>query len=79
MEKEKICRIIEDVFELPKGSIDVDATSADIEDWDSLGQFSILEYLDKNYNDVTITYPALAQASSIIELYNLGLSKVDHE
>lgn len=73
MELKDIRAIIENVFNLEKGSVTDETTSADIEKWDSLGQFSLIDYLDTKHNDITKKKPDLAIASSVKELYDFGL------
>ena len=69
----EISRIVEIVFKLEKGSVNENTTSADIMQWDSLGQFSLIDYLDKNYNNFTKKAPDLLMASSVKELYEMGM------
>ena len=52
MKKIEICRIVEDCLKLKKGSINENTKSSDVEEWDSLGQISIVMFLDKKYNDI---------------------------
>lgn len=73
MKLEEIATIVEEVFVLEKGSVTINTTSADIEKWDSLGQFSLIDKLDSKFNNITKKKPDLAIASSIQELYDFGL------
>lgn len=73
MELNEISKIVEKVFNQEKGSVNEKTTSADIEKWDSLGQFSLIDYLDQHYNNITKKKPDLALASSVKELYDMGL------
>lgn len=73
MEIHEIAKIVEKVFDQEKGSVNEDTTSADIEKWDSLGQFNLIDYLDQNHDNITKKKPDLALASSVKELYEMGL------
>ena len=75
MTKKEIIQIIKKVF-LIDHTINEDATSADIDEWDSLGHIELINYIDQNYNDFTEKNPELIQASSIDELYEFGLKKL---
>ena len=77
MNIQNICNLVEECFELKPGSISPDSTSGNIEDWDSLGHFAILEFIESKYPGATDVHPGLAQASSIQELYDLGLKDVN--
>lgn len=73
MTLEEIANIVEKVFECKPGEVNTDTTSADVENWDSLGQFQLIDYLDENHNNITKKIPELATASSVKELFDLGL------
>jgi len=70
---DEVAKIVEKVFNLKKGSVNAETTSADIEEWDSLGQFSLIDYLDKNYKNITKKNTDFLTASSVKELYDFGL------
>lgn len=70
---DEVSIIVEKVFNLKKGSVNAKTTSADIEEWDSLGQFSLIDYLDKNYKNITKKNTDFLTATSVKELYDLGL------
>ena len=76
MELKKIVEIVEKVFECEAGTVNENTTSADIENWDSLGQFQLIDYLDENYDNITKKKPELATASSVKELYEMGLKNL---
>ena len=44
----EIVKIVETVFECEKGTVNENTSSADIENWDSLGQFQLIDYLDED-------------------------------
>jgi len=73
MKINEVCEIVEKVFSLKKGSVKATTTSADIEKWDSLGQFALIDYLDKNFKKITTKKNNLAIATSVKELYDFGL------
>ncbi len=76
MEKKAICTLLEECFEIPKGSITDGMGSGDVSDWDSLGHFALLEFIESKYPGIIEKYPELAQASSVFELYELGLKNI---
>ena len=76
MNLNEISRIVEKVFNLKEGSVNENTSSAEIEKWDSLGQFSLIDYLDQNHDNITKKKPDLALASSVKELYEMGLKDV---
>jgi acyl carrier protein len=78
MKKIEICRIVEDCLKLKKNSINENTKSSDVEEWDSLGQISIVMFLDKKYNDITKDNPSYMTASSIVDFYEAGLKNVDY-
>lgn len=76
MEIKKVIEIVEKVFECEVGTVNENTISADIENWDSLGQFQLIEYLDVNYDSITKKKPELATASSVKELYEMALKEL---
>ncbi len=78
MKKIEICRIVEDCLKLKKDSINENTKSSDVEEWDSLGQISIVMFLDKKYNDITKDNPTYMTSSSITDFYEAGLKNVDY-
>ena len=75
MKHEEIIKIVEEVFECKPGG-NQDTSSADIENWDSLGQFQLIDYLDENFDNITKKNKSLTTASSIKELYDMGLKDI---
>lgn len=73
MEYKKICNIVEKVFKLEPGSTNENTKSADIPEWDSLGHFLLIDYLDENFDEITKKKKDLAIATSIKDLYESGL------
>ena len=76
MKHEEIIKIVEKVFECKPGEVNQDTSSADIENWDSLGQFQLIDYLDENFDNITKKNKSLTTASSIKELYDMGLKDI---
>ena len=77
MKIEEICNLVEDCFELPVGTVKSEMISGDIDDWDSLGHFALLEFIESKFPGAVESNPGLAQASSIVDLYELGLKNVN--
>ena len=73
MDIKKVIEIVEKVFECEKGFVSENTTSADVENWDSLGQFQLIDYLDDNFDGITKKNKDLATASSVKELFDMGL------
>ena len=72
----EVIKIVEKVFECKPGTISENTTSADVENWDSLGQFQLIDHLDENYNGITKKNKNLTTASSVKELYEMGLKEI---
>jgi len=60
-----------EALEIAPGTITQETTSEMIEEWDSLGQISILSRLDLVYNEITEKAPELASAVSVVEIYTI--------
>jgi acyl carrier protein len=56
---------IEKALELESGVLKEDSSSESIENWDSLGQLSILVALDKHFNGKIASLSEMAEADSI--------------
>ena len=76
MEIKQVIKIVEKVFECDSGIVNENTTSADIENWDSLGQFQLIDYLDENYDKITKKNKNLTTASSVKELHEMGLKDI---
>jgi hypothetical protein len=76
MQIEDVCKLIEACFELSPGSVTLDAGSQDVSDWDSLGHFALLEFIETNHEGALDRFPGLAQASSVKDLYEMGLKNI---
>ena len=73
MTLEETAKIVEKVFECKPGEVNSETTAADIENWDSLGQFRLIDYLDENFDNITKKQKSLATASSVKELLRWDL------
>ena len=78
MELKNICALVEECFELNSGSVSENTVSGDLTDWDSLGHFALLEFIESKFPGAIDSNPGLVQASSILELYDLGLKKIKY-
>ena len=76
MDIKKVIEIVEKVFECEANYVNEETMSSDIENWDSLGQFQLIDYLDQNFDDITKKKPELATASSVKELHELALKDI---
>lgn len=63
-QQDEIIEIIENALELNPGSINVDSSSENTENWDSLGQLSILVALDKHFDGKISGISEMAEANS---------------
>lgn len=68
---DNIFKIIEEALELSKGSINIDSSQANVENWDSLGQLSILSALDEQSGGKVADIPELAGALSSKEIIDI--------
>lgn len=66
----EVMEIIENALELSKGILKDDSSSETIEEWDSLGQLSILVALDKNFDGRVSTISEMAEADSVTKIIN---------
>lgn len=54
-----------------KVNIDMKSSSRNIEEWDSLGQLSILTTLDKKFKNKASKLNKLAEAETVKEIYSI--------
>jgi hypothetical protein len=78
MNKKEICKEIEKSLKLKSGIINENTVASEIENWDSLGQISIIMHLDAKYNDITKDKPEYMTATSVNDFYEAGLKDVDY-
>lgn len=65
--KEKIIALIEEVLEVPKGTITEDTQAADVEEWDSLHHVAIIGALEEELG-ITIPLEEAIEISSVKEI-----------
>ena len=63
--------IIEEALELEAGIIKEDSDSEGIENWDSLGQLSILVALDKKFEGKISSISEIAEANSVQKIFSI--------
>jgi len=66
-----VMEIIEKALELTPGVLKEDSDSENIEDWDSLGQLSILVALDKYFNGKISSVSEMAEANSVQKILTI--------
>ena len=66
-----IIKIIEEALELEPGIIKEDSDSEGIENWDSLGQLSILVALDKKFEGKISSLSEMAEANSVQKIFSI--------
>ena len=69
--KSMIMEIIEKSLELKPGILEEDSDSESIEDWDSLGQLSILVALDKHFKGKISSISEMAEANSVPKIITI--------
>jgi len=67
MDLVEVCRCIEGVLEIKKGSVTEQSTADDTEDWDSLGQLRIIMALEEKY-DVRFRTEEIPELNSVEKL-----------
>lgn len=65
---------IEDVFEMPNGSINPNDNFREYQEWDSLALLSLMAMLEDEYNS-TISRDNFQRLLTIEDLYNYIISK----
>ncbi len=66
-----VMEIIEKALELKPGILKEDSDSERMEDWDSLGQLSILVALDKHFKGKISSLSEMAEANSVPEILTI--------
>jgi|TARA_B100000795_G_C22375375_1_gene277664 acyl carrier protein len=66
--KSIVIEIIEKSLELKSGILTEDSDSENTEEWDSLGQLSILVELDKYFEGKISNIPEMAEANSVSKI-----------
>jgi hypothetical protein len=68
---EQLCGEIAIALEVMPDAVNVNTQSADLEEWDSLGHITILTRLDDLLDNISERLPALAEATSVREMWDL--------
>ena len=68
--KEEVILTMESALELERGSLSMDTQMDGIEQWDSLGQLSILSALDELFDGLIAPIPTISQATSVRDILN---------
>ncbi len=68
MKLSELIKKIEDTLELDEGSVSMESSSENIEDWDSLGHITILSMLDDATDGASADIVDLTQATSVAEI-----------
>ena len=66
-----VIKIIEQALTLEPGILNEDSNSENIEEWDSLGQLTILVALDKHFEGKISSISEMAEADSIQEILTI--------
>ena len=66
-----VMEIIEKALELRPGILKEDSCAEKMEDWDSLGQLSILVAMDKHFDGRISSVPEMAEANSVSKILNI--------
>jgi acyl carrier protein len=69
--KSIVMEIIEKSLELKPGILKEESDSESIEDWDSLGQLSILVALDKHFDGRISSISEMAEANSVTKILTI--------
>ncbi len=67
----KIIGIIETALRLDTGALKADSSAETVDDWDSLGQLSILVALDKSFEGKISAISEMAEADSVLKILNI--------
>jgi acyl carrier protein len=68
---EQLCSEIASALEVADDAVNLDTQSVDLEEWDSLGHITILTRLDDLLDNISERLPALAEATSVRETWDL--------
>ena len=71
MTKEKLLKSIQVALDMTEGSITLESSSENTEGWDSLGQLSILQQLDKLFEGKIAAIEEMASADSVGDIMTL--------
>lgn len=71
LNEEELIKLIEEALELKSKSVNIQSSSEDFEEWDSLGHLNILVSLDNKCDGDAAEIAELATASSIKDLVDI--------
>ena len=71
MTEEKLLKSIQVALDMTEGSITLESSSENTEGWDSLGQLSILQQLDKLFEGKIAAIEEMASADSVGDIMTL--------
>ncbi len=71
MNEEKVLKAIQNALDMPERCITLESSSENTEGWDSLGQLSVLQQLDKLFEGKIAAIEELASADSVAEIMTL--------
>jgi acyl carrier protein len=71
MNEEKLFKAIQFALDMKEGSITLESSSENTEGWDSMGQLSILQELDKLFEGKIAAIEEMASADSVATIKSL--------
>jgi acyl carrier protein len=71
MKEEKVLKAIQLALDMPNDSITLESSSENTKGWDSLGQLSILQQLDKLFEGTIAEIEEMASADSVADIITL--------
>lgn len=74
MQPQEFYRLLDEVLELPAGTLSGSERLEDIDTWDSLAVISFIALVDEHFGTI-IESEKLAQAQSVADLYALATQK----
>lgn len=69
--QEKILKLIEEILQVPTGTITVDTKIEDVEEWDSLAHVMIIGALEEQLG-ISIPLDEAVEIASVAEIVNRG-------
>lgn len=69
--RSKVMMIIEKALEIESGVLSIESDADTIENWDSLGQLSILVSLDKHFDGKISSLSEMAEANSVSKILKI--------
>ncbi len=69
--EKQVIKVLEEALRIDSGSMTIDSSSLNVENWDSLGHLSILTSLDKIFDGKIAEISDMAEAESVEKILNL--------